>query len=536
MSAPTSANKRTGEKTSSIDTFNHLSDSNNANSLDIEDNKALKSQNDELKARLDYLESMVNSKVQAVMRQQDLIEQKELEFGQFDSNTTVSMDLEIENEQKKLSALIQQNELLAQSIQMLSERQQEEALKLETLERAGRERQEFLMKEIQEKKRALEAKELEIEEAKMAKSVANSQSKSITKIQNAHRDSSGKVKTPSRKSAKNSYYNSWMESDEESAASSLRRDDSDHSKSRIRDSSFNSKQSPKQFTAENKNGQAIDDQNQSSRDLNESSNDSPIRPYRQPNYPNSKSNLDKDSSYRKDSIPYSNSNRNITDNSRRGNNWRNQANSRGDHTGGNAGGRQQDKGKMKMYRMDSREAIQEDNNEQDYNEKYKTIKYYDDYYNKYKTNVKRKFEMIEDHDYVKKGQENNEPANENGKNRGQDAQEESPKQKKRKRRKREFWDLDLDTFGNKEADKQKPTKISNQDVLKDEGIVFVGSNKANKQNREETEASHHKPSIVPNSNHHSKTTAADGLKTSPSRGRTFQFKGQERSQYNKPSR
>ena len=71
---------------------------------------------------------------------------------------------------------------------------------------------------------------------------------------------------------------------------------------------------------------------------------------------------------------------------------------------------------MTMYRMDSREAIQEDNNEQDYNEKYKTIKYYDDYYNKYKTNVKRKFEMIDEHDYVKKGQDQVNPKNESQKN------------------------------------------------------------------------------------------------------------------------
>ena len=424
---------------------------------------------------------------------------------------------------------------------MLSQRQEEEAVKLDTLEKVGKERQESLLFEIQQKKQALEAKEQEIEDIKMAKSVTNSQPKSISKVQTGNKDISSKIKTPSRKSGKNSNYNSWMESDEESAASSLRRDDSDHSKSRIHDSSFNSKQTPKQFVNEKTNQQNADNQDQFADELSESSKESPVRPNRQVNQTNNKPYGDKQTniSNRKNGIPFSNSNRHIADNTKRDSNWRNQTSNQGANTGNNSGNNRHDKGKMTMYRMDSREAIQEDNNEQDYNEKYKTIKYYDDYYNKYKTNVKRKFEMIDEHEYVKKGQDQVNPKNESQKN-VEEVDDVSLRQKKRKRRKREFWDVNLDAVGNKNINKQDDhSKNKDLDSYKDDSIEFVGGQKSNnipKQSRVELDPTVYKTSEKPIQNQQSNNPVTDSLRGSTNRGRVFQLQAQERSRYTKPSR
>ena len=387
----------------------------------------VKKQNMLLQQRLDNLEQMINMKVGSLMQRQKDIDDREAlvvkqEADLHEYFPQLGDDAEFQRENATLANLMTQNREFAESLEKLKQMAEEEGRRLDLLNQEDRQRQEQLSKEIERKTLLLQQKEREIEELKLNKSQSNSQNLSMKSKNNlAQKDlkTGLKMKTPSKHSGLGSigYTNSWLESDEDSAVSSARQIGQDsaalqHVKE-LPHSSLDQKSQPTENNT--KNAHHPKQSNSSNKDQSKSVDD---------RYGTSSH----DSALRSDA--YSN---------KRG----------GGHTKPQKGWKTQADTKLEYYKKD---PIAEDTNEHagDYNDKYRSIQYYDDYHKIYKSNVKRRFEGIDEGQFVPKGQtvveRFEEPEYED--NRAGKGQK-----KRRNKKNKEFFDCD---FYDTPQEKKKP--------------------------------------------------------------------------------
>ena len=338
----------------------------------------VKKQNVDLQKKLDSLEHMLTTRLDSMMHRQQAIEAKEVALSKEDANLGITdSELKIsdfEKENPEYFVILAQNTKFSEDLEKLKKLNQLEASKLDFIEQEDKVRQEQIQKEIERKTLILQQREKEIEALKQYLSYSNSNNHSI-KSKNqlvVLKDLNGlRMRTSSKNSGFSGGANSWLESDEESVQSSVREHPhiSDHTKSeRV-----------------SRNNYSVKESNQPGKDspINECPEDSNEKD------PAFQSHADQKNLTIMNTKPVS----------------REESSSPVKTSSSKAKPRRiPAENKMEYYKND---PIAEDKREHagDYNERYNTIKYYDDYHSKYKTNVRRKFENLEDEYFVKKGEE-----------------------------------------------------------------------------------------------------------------------------------
>ena len=455
----------------------------------------VRSQNESLKKRLDSLENLVNMQVMSILKKQQDLDMREANLAKYEQETSNQPPLNptetaVEQENKKLIALMLQNKSLNENLDRLKRMAEEESNKLDMMEREDKLKQEQLQKEVEKKQMVLKQKEKEIEEMKQNKSLSGSQN--LSKLAK-DKQPGGKIKTPSRHSGWS--HNSWLESDEDSKDSSKR-----HGSSAGAGNAF--KQAPQvppkpvvePFTIksnrENSGGKHSHDKY--SEPIAESVHESHTN-NTEPEPVDMISPIKKDPhNYRFKDTRNSGKNHYPDHNKGSGGGGRNdyhgyhnqQQRNSGDYRGNNHKdrnyhGHRGGQGKLDQYKLASKEPIAEDTEEHrgDYNEKYKNIKYYDDYVKKYKSNVKRKYETLQENDYIARGKEDEEeyyhhPIEQHASKKAyyyEEEPEDKKKKKKANRRKKKGWfDID-DSFDNgKQKRKESNSNQQNESNQGDE--------------------------------------------------------------------
>ncbi len=393
-----------------------------------------KSQNESLKSRLDGLENLLNSKVESVLQRQKDIEQKELQAALLSSaavhDRAADVSGSIETESRQLALLIEKNCVLEKNLLEIKRISEEERLKLDALEKEDKLKHDFMLKELDKKKAILLQKERELEDIKLQQ---QSKGNSVNKqsIQPAKPGQKGLLQVSSRNSAVGSI-NSWLESDEDSVASSKR----NLSTNRQELLEAASKVS-KDYSLRGTPVRGVDDP------ILETPNDSQTHV------------TDMESLQENDTVSpmkvIINHGKFVTD--QRARQSRELLRSKNDR-------------KLDSYKKD---PILEEKNELagDYIEKYQTIKYYDDYVKQYKTNVKKKYEDPGKNYYVKKGSDEER----DDQDYSHEDHEEHRGRKKRKKKKNDYWSI-CDPNHGQAVIAAKPL-AQKPDQVKDEGIFFA---------------------------------------------------------------
>lgn len=416
-----------------------------------------KNQNESLKSRLDGLENLLNQKIDGILQREKAVEVEEALFSKAErggqgilDQKEVENEKEIQKESEHLYLLLEKNKVLEVNLEELRRITEEERKKLDELERNDKHKHQFLMKEIEKKQSILKQKEKEIEEARQLKSGNNSINLSLNKNSFGVGKTGMRGKASSKNSALGSF-NSWLESDEDSVASSIR--NRSHGKKELQNEIHSRLSREKRGTPLNHiNEPIIETPNDSQTHITDHDNTqemdliSPMKiNIKSLNY------LQAQEQRESQQIRH----RKKTDK------------------------------KLETYKKD---PIEEDRYEQaaDYIEKYQKIKYYDDYVKQYKANVKKKTDKTGKDYYVKKGSDDEieEPE-------FSDEDEEKTKKKRRKKKNKDAWmscNPNVDYVAPSKKKEEVQVLVSspeNQDekinlkkdfsltVLKDDGIVFM---------------------------------------------------------------
>ena len=358
-------------------------------------------ENSEMKARLERLEALLSVQVPGIFSTNSQAETL--------SNTPTSQD-QITKELQRTQDLIVESDNLVKNLDLITKMAIEESQKLDQLQQADAEQQTKLEEELRVKQELVRQKERDLEDVKINRSnrsVSNSISK--THFQNPKQSDKNRNRENSKVSHAYSH-NSWMESDEESVASSQNK-----SSSRRYQASYGQQKfvSTVAFASDAPNTELV----AASTATNDNKRDSPSRvpkrehfqtepiletlvenqtqvtdPADNPEYMDLISpmkvgttikGMEKFSSPK----PRSNTNKQLGREFKKG--------GEGRPGGGGAHTKKVDsKTKNENSTHTSRPA---------YSERYNNIRSYEDYYKKYKSHIRRGFESLEEEKYVLKG-------------------------------------------------------------------------------------------------------------------------------------
>lgn len=387
----------------------------------------VKRQNTELQQRLDSLEHMLTARLDGMIERQHDIElseaqviKEDAELSQKKLDTLQGYELDINS--LEYMDILAQNRQFKEDLEKLKQLNELETAKLNLIEKEDRIMQEQLQRDIEKKTLILQQREKEIEELKQNLSVSNSMNQSMkskTQLAAPKDHHSMRVRTSSKNSVFSGGVNSWLESDEESEQTSMK----DHPQAV--DLTRSEKISRQNYTS--KETTSVHEESSGRLGTEEARNHDG-----QSDHPSSKQ------IYPINNEQESYSGHNVTDNRKAPS-----------PTKVKSGRKHLGDSKLEYYKG---EAIAEDKREHagDYNERYSSIKYYDDYHRKFKANMRRKFEDVEDEYFVKKdgdGQESKDDAEIEASKAKQDTK------RRRKKKKNNFYDCNLDS-SSEEPDKR----------------------------------------------------------------------------------
>src|SRR3990167_836148 len=354
-------------------------------------------ENSEMKARLERLEALLSAQVPGIFSTNSQAETL--------SNTPTSQDM-LARELEKTQDLMAESETLAKNLDIITKMAVEESQKLDQLHKADADEQAKLEAELRQKQDLVKQREKDLEDIKVNRSnrsVSNSISK--THFQNSKQTERHRNRENSKVSHAYSH-NSWMESDEDSVASSQNKSSSRRYQSSYGQQKFVTTAAFVSEAAQSEATQGL----VAGEKKRESPSRGPKREHFQPEpiletlVENQTQATDPtDQPEHMDLISPMKTGTNILGINDRSHHKDRRSGETNDQLDQKFKKTQDKHPANKHKKPDGKTKEEKPSTRPAYSDRYNNIKSYEDYYKKYKSHIKRGFELLEEEEYVLKG-------------------------------------------------------------------------------------------------------------------------------------